>query len=55
MGAHYFGAVDWQSAVYLNGGLLGNHTGGYDGFSFDISGKAKSGDNELLVWAFDPR
>ena len=25
----HFGAIDWQSAVYLNGNKLGNHTGGY--------------------------
>ena len=24
-----FRAIDWQSAVYLNGKLIGNHTGGY--------------------------
>ena len=33
----HFGSVDWQAHVFLNGKLLGNHTGGYDGFSFDIS------------------
>ena len=33
----HFGAVDWQASVYLNGKFLGNHTGGYDGFSFDIT------------------
>src|SRR5436309_2070422 len=30
----HFGAVDWESAVYLNGKLLGEHRGGYDGFSY---------------------
>ena len=25
----HFGAIDWQSSVYMNGMLLGNHTGGY--------------------------
>ena len=33
----HFGAVDWQTTVYLNGVELGNHTGGYDGFDFDIT------------------
>jgi hypothetical protein len=50
----HFGAVDWQSAVFLNGQLLGNHTGGYDGFDFDITASVKSAANELLVYAFDP-
>jgi beta-galactosidase/beta-glucuronidase len=48
----HFGAVDWQSSVYLNGALLGNHTGGYDGFSFEVA--LKPAGNELLVYAFDP-
>ncbi len=33
----HFGAIDWQSSVYLNGALVGNHTGGYDGFDIDVS------------------
>ena len=48
----HFGAVDWQASVYLNGALLGNHTGGYDGFSFEVSLKPSA--NELLVYVFDP-
>jgi len=50
----HFGAIDWQSKVYLNGKLLGNHTGGYDGFSFDVTSSLKATGNELLVFAFDP-
>jgi hypothetical protein len=50
----HFGAIDWQSAVYLNGKLLGNHTGGYDGFDYDVSDSIKTTGNELLVYAFDP-
>jgi len=38
----------------LNGALLGTHTGGYDGFSFDITGSLKAQSNELLVYVFDP-
>src|SRR5439155_3848905 len=33
----HFGAVDWQVKVYVNGKLVGEHTGGYDAFSFDIT------------------
>eukprot|EP00729_Bicosta_minor_P016262 gene16262-17363_t len=52
----HFGAVDWQCAVWLNGALLGEHSGGYDGFSFDITRHLhKNGAaNELIVFAYDP-
>ena len=50
----HFGAIDWQSAVYLNGKMLGNHTGGYDGFEFDITGHLVPSRNELVVYVFDP-
>ena len=33
-----FEAVDWHSEVYVNGHALGNHSGGYDGFQYDITG-----------------
>ena len=33
----HFGAVDQSCQVYLNGILLGEHYGGYDAFSFDIT------------------
>ena len=46
----HFGAVDWNSTVYLNGVLLGNHVGGYDGFTFALpSGLLKPTANELYV------
>src|SRR4051812_18078228 len=32
-----FGAVDWECAVYVNGALAGEHRGGYDPFSVDIT------------------
>jgi len=50
----HFGAIDWQSTVYLNGKKLGNHTGGYDGFNFDVTSGLKATGNELLVYVFDP-
>ena len=35
--------------------MLGEHTGGYDGFSFDTSdGAITSGENELIVFVYDP-
>ena len=50
----HFGAIDWQSAVYINGVLLGNHTGGYSAIDFDVTAHLKATGNELLVFAFDP-
>jgi beta-galactosidase/beta-glucuronidase len=48
-------AVDWESQVYVNGRPLGEHRGGYDAFSFDITDALKpSGDQELIVRVFDP-
>ena len=37
----HFGAVDWQATVYVNGKQVGQHQGGYDGFSFDITDALK--------------
>ncbi|MBU2511284.1 beta-galactosidase [bacterium] len=50
----HFGAVDWEAKVYLNQKLVGQHTGGFYPFSFDISGFLKEGDNELIVSVWDP-
>ena len=50
----HFGAVDWMSAVYLNRKKLGQHTGGYSGFSFTLTEALKPFENELLVWVYDP-
>lgn len=48
-----FGAVDYQARVYLNGTLVGTHTGGYGAFSFDITSKLTSGENTLVVMVVD--
>ena len=50
----HFGAVDFQTTVYLNGREIGTHTGGYQSFTFDITDAAKPGDNELVVKVNDP-
>src|SRR5262249_8520610 len=51
-----FGAVDWDAAVYVNGTRVGEHRGGYDPFSFDITNALKGGqaDQELVVSVRDP-
>lgn len=51
----HFGAVDFEAQVWLNGKELGRHRGGYDGFTFDLTGALNlNGTNELLVSAWDP-
>ena len=49
-----FGAVDRKATVYVNGQQVGQHSGGYDAFSFDITPWLRSGSNDLVVGAFDP-
>jgi len=51
----HFGAVDWESEVYINGTSLGIHKGGYDAFSYDITDKLTgTGEQELIVRVYDP-
>lgn len=50
----HFGAVNWDSTVFVNGHSLGDHKGGYDSFSYDITDALKPGDNELTVSAWNP-
>lgn len=49
----HFGAVDCQSAVYVNGHLAGTHEGGWESFEFDITDLLHRGQNELVVGARD--
>jgi hypothetical protein len=50
----HFGAVDYFTEVWINGRRLGDHEGGYTPFTFDLTGKARAGSNEILVKVFDP-
>lgn len=50
----HFGAVDYESALWVNGGLVGSHTGGSDPFEFDITDFLKAGANELVLGVTDP-
>ncbi len=50
----HFGAVDWQSTVWVNGAQVGTHSGGYDAFSFDITDRLNGATNELVVKVWDP-
>ena len=50
----HFGAVDWKTDVWVNGMNVGNHVGGYQPFSFDITDALKAGSNELTLRVWDP-
>ena len=51
----HFGAVDWDATVFVNGQRLGEHRGGYDPFSFDITDALRPGGaQELVVAVWDP-
>lgn len=50
----HFGAVDWETTVWVNGREVGSHRGGYDPFVFDISKALQEGENELLLAVWDP-
>ena len=50
----HFGAVDWQTEVWVNGTSVGTHQGGYDPFSFDITPHLRAGDQEITVKVWDP-
>lgn len=51
----HFGAVDWETKVFVNGKPVGQHRGGYDPFSFDITDALKpEGTQEIVVGVYDP-
>ncbi|MBN2137578.1 MAG: hypothetical protein JW720_07220 [Sedimentisphaerales bacterium] len=51
----HFGAVDWDSTVWVNGKKVGGHKGGYDPFSFDITDALTGkGEQEIVVSVWDP-
>ena len=40
----HFGAVDYESRVWINGKLCGTHKGGYCAFEYDITDKLVDGE-----------
>lgn len=50
----HFGAVDYQSEVFINGKSVGTHQGGYDPFSFNITPYlTKKGKQTIAVRVYD--
>lgn len=50
-----FGAVNYQATVYLNGQKLGEHTGGFTPFNFEVTDKLNDGNNFIVVAVNDTR
>jgi len=59
----HFGAVDWKAEVWINGHKVGEHSGGYAPFSFNITPYLNKSANQTIrvkVWdgtdcAYQPR
>jgi beta-glucuronidase len=45
----YFGAVNYEAHVYLNGKKLGVHKGGFTPFQFDVTNNLKAGENSIVL------
>jgi beta-glucuronidase len=45
----YFGAVNYDAIVALNGVPLGEHVGGFTPFAFEVTGKLRDKDNFVVV------
>jgi len=45
----YFGAVNYEAIVYVNGKKAGQHVGGFTPFCFDITSLVKEGNNFVIV------
>ena len=45
----YFGAVNYDCHVWVNGRKAGHHIGGFTPFNFDISDLLKAGENVVIV------
>jgi Glycosyl hydrolases family 2, sugar binding domain/Glycosyl hydrolases family 2, TIM barrel domain/Glycosyl hydrolases family 2 len=51
----HFGAVDWDASVFVNGRKLGEHKGGYDPFTFDVTDALVPGARQdIVVSVWDP-
>ncbi len=54
----HVGACDWETRVLVNGVHVGEHRGGYDAFSFDVTDALVGGDaaegDEIVLSVWDP-
>jgi len=49
----HIGAADQMLQCWVNGNHVGNHSGGYDAFSFDITDALVEGENEIRILCID--
>ncbi len=49
----HVGACDWLTRIWINGKYIGNHRGGNAAFAFDITQALQSGENTVVIHAFD--
>ena len=45
----YFGAVNYDAHVYVNGQKAGHHLGGFTPFNYDVTDFLKDGENQVIV------
>ena len=45
----YFGAVNYEAIVFVNGKEIGQHVGGFTPFNFEVTGLLKTGENSVVV------
>ena len=45
----YFGAINYDAHVYVNGRKAGHHVGGFTPFNFDVTELLKDGENTVIV------
>ncbi|MDQ3440384.1 MAG: glycoside hydrolase family 2 [Planctomycetota bacterium] len=45
----HFGAVDYESTVWVNGKEMGKHVGGFDAFSYDVTDALKEGATQEVI------
>lgn len=50
----HFGAVDWKTEVWVNNIKVGEHTGGFTPFTFDVTEALEKSTNTLTVKVWDP-
>lgn len=49
----HFGAVDYETEVWVNGQAAGKHRGGYTPFTFEVTSLVRPGTNAVTVYAVD--
>ena len=49
----HFEASDWETSIYINQKRIGQHRGGYDPFTFDITDYLVAGKNTIHVCVWD--